>query len=235
MKNNRAALIAVAATFIAIAAVFLALSAARGAPAPADQTAAPATADALFDALRALPGLEAQYTEAKHMALLAVPLESRGALYYAPPGLLRREVTAPRPATLLITPAALRITEGGETETIDLRARDDVRLFVDALVRVLAGDRDRLAATYAIDYARDPADPARWTLTLTPRVEPLSKLIATLRLAGRGQVVETIRVDETNGDHTLTTITAATPRAFDAAARARLFDAPVPTAPKPTP
>lgn len=227
MKNNRAVWIALAAVVIALAAAYLALGAARAAPPktpapPSDP--APATADALFAALRALPGLEAQYTEQKHMALLAVPLESRGTLRYAAPGLLRREVTHPRPATLVITPDTLRITEDGKTETIDLRARTDVRLFVDALVRVLAGDRDRLAATYAIDYA--PAPDGAWTLTLTPKVEPLSNILTALRLAGRGHVVTTIRVDETNGDHTLTTITAATPRTYTPAERAQLFEAP---------
>lgn len=202
----------------------IALFAPAAPPSAPPSDPAPATADALFAALRALPGLEAQYTEAKHMALLAVPLESRGTLRYAAPGLLRRDVTHPRPATLVITPDALRITEDGKTETIDLRARTDVRLFVDALVRVLAGDRDRLAATYAIDYAPTPT--GAWTLTLTPKVEPLSDILTALRLAGRGHVVTTIRVDETNGDHTLTTITAATPRSYTPAERAQLFEAP---------
>lgn len=207
------------ALFLAFIALFT--------PAEPPDAPAPPTADALFAALRALPGLEARYTEHKHMALLAVPLESRGTLRYAAPGLLRRDVTHPRPATLVITPDALRITEDGTTETIDLRARTDVRLFVDALVRVLAGDRDRLAATYAIDYA--PAPDGTWALTLTPKVAPLSDILTALRLAGRGPVVTTIRVDETNGDHTLTTITAATPRTYTPAERKALFEAPAPS------
>lgn len=216
----------------ALAALTLAPRAHAAPAAPAAPAAAPATApadlDALLAAFRALPGLEARFTEDKHLALLAAPLRSEGTLRFAPPGHLRRDITAPRPTTLVITPDALHVTEAGATETIDLRARKDVRLFVESLVWILAGDRDRLTATYTLDHRPDPHDPARWTLTLTPRVAPLSDIIATIRLTGAALIVDTIEVTETNGDRTLTRITHATPRPYTPAERATLFTPPAP-------
>src|SRR5262245_33876290 len=55
----------------------------------------PADAKALFATFARIPGLEAHYTEKKHLALLAAPLESKGRLYFLAPGYLARVVESP--------------------------------------------------------------------------------------------------------------------------------------------
>ncbi|MFT6398238.1 MAG: hypothetical protein ACJAYU_002995 [Bradymonadia bacterium] len=175
----------------------------------------------LLDAFAGMPGLEADFIEEKQLGMLAMPLTSSGTLYFTQPGLLHRRVDEPRPSTVVITPDLLRFTDESGTEEIDLRARDDVRLFVESLVWVLAGDRVRLDEAYETHFV--PLGSA-WTLTLTPRDSPLSDIIATMVMRGNGLEVNTIEVTETAGDVTTTQISSANPaRIFDDAERGELF------------
>lgn len=194
----------------------------------AEQATAPATVEDLLAAFAELQGLQATFREEKAMALLAAPLVSEGQLFFAQPGYLRREITAPSESLVVITPDALYFEDATGSETIDLRARGDVRQFVESLVWILAGDAARLGETYELAYAHGEA-PGAWTLTLTPRGRPLSEIIARIRVAGVGHAVSTIVVEETAGDVTTTTITSADPtRVFDDAERERLFGLPAP-------
>ncbi len=207
-----------------------ALAAPDGGPQPTETPAAAAKADpigdlaALLGAFKAVDGLEARFTEEKRMALLAAPLRSAGALYYARPGHLRRQIETPRPAVVVIGPETLWLKDERGTETIDLAARRDVAAFAESLVLIFAGDRAKLEATYTIAFTPG-AD--GWTLALTPKVEPLSKLVSAIRITGRGPAVEAIRVVETSGDTTTTRIESADPtRRFTPAERAALFGPP---------
>ncbi|MBL9079719.1 MAG: outer membrane lipoprotein carrier protein LolA [Planctomycetes bacterium] len=189
----------------------------------------PADAAALFARLGAVTGLEATFEEQKHLALLAVPLQSKGRLYFhrpdpKGPGWLVREVTAPEPQSVRITPRELRLENRDGVEVIDLARSDKVRTFVQSLVHVFAGDEAALRKSYDVVYAPVPDDAAAWTLQLTPRAAPLDKLLRQLRLVGRGEAVERIEVLEPNGDRTVTRITTANPdRRFDAAEKRKLF------------
>jgi outer membrane lipoprotein-sorting protein len=175
----------------------------------------------LLAAFAAMPGLEATFVEEKHLGMLARPLTSTGTLYFTQPGLLHRRIDTPRPSTVVITPDTLRFSDESGTEEIDLRARADVRLFVESLVWILAGDQAALDATYSAEFTTEGSG---WTLTLTPRRAPLSDVISALSIRGTELSVEEIRVDETAGDSTITRISDADPaRTFDDAERTELF------------
>ena len=62
---------------------------------PAQERARPADAKTLLAVFARMPGLEATYTEEKKLALLALPLKSRGRIFFLPPGYLFRAVEAP--------------------------------------------------------------------------------------------------------------------------------------------
>ncbi len=188
----------------------------------ADAGAPPAKVglDDLLRAFAAMPGLEAGFVEQKRMALLAAPLESSGRLYFTQPGLLTREVRRPSPSRVVITPDKLYARDATGKQMIDLRARPDVKLFVESFVRVLAGDRAGLEQIYEMRFT--PGDP--WTLRLVPRGPPISKLIRAMEVSGRGLAVESVSVEETNGDASVTRITDADPaRRFSDAEKQRVF------------
>lgn len=218
------------------AVLWCAAAAAQEPPPPRAETPAPPTADqpaaaarpkdgkALLAAFAQMPGLQASYTEAKHISLLAVPLQSRGKLYFLRPGYLLRVVEAPEKSTLLITPKQLRLNGRDGEEVIDLQQSDHLRLFVTSLTRVFTGDEKTLDRDYRLDYVESRDDPAGWQLTLTPRGKPLSDMLARLVLHGSGMMVRQIEVVEPNGDRTVTTIADADPRRrFSAAEQAQLF------------
>ncbi len=190
---------------------------------------APATVEALLSSFAQLQGLEATFREEKEMALLAAPLVSEGRLQFAQPGLLRREITTPSPSLVIITEDALHFADASGSETIDLRARGDVRQFVESLVWILAGNTAQLRETYTLAYDTAPATAGHWTLTLTPQGRPLSEIVGRIVVRGVGPGVAAIVVEETNGDVTTTTILTADPtRVFTEAERAELFEPPSP-------
>jgi hypothetical protein len=214
---------------LGLAALGLAATAAAQAPTPPHERPRPADAAALFRTLGAVTGLEATFEEQKQVALLALPLQSKGRLYFfrpdpKAPGWLARIVEAPERSQVTITPRELRLEHRDGVEVIDLQRSDRVRTFVSSLVHVFGGDEAALHRTYRVAYEPDPADAAAWQLTLTPREAPLDKLLQQLRFVGRGEAVERIEVHEPNGDRTTTRILTANPaRRFDPAEQQRLF------------
>lgn len=192
-----------------------------GAQAP---TAGSVDADSLLVAFSKMPGLEAEFVEEKHLSLLAQPLVSRGRLFFTSPGLLRRAVSDPVPSTVIITPERLRMEDASGVQSIDLSSRPDLRPFVESLVWILAGNRQALHDAYAVTFVAATKADAQWTLTLAPKKEPLTHLIATITLRGNGLHVSEVVVTEKTGDSSVTRITRANPdRKFDAAERKRLF------------
>jgi outer membrane lipoprotein-sorting protein len=190
----------------------------------------PQTATELFNKMATLSGLEATFVETKKVALLKVPLRSEGKLFYMRPGYLLRQVTTPKPTQVLITPERLELKDAQGTRTMDLRARPDVKLFVESFIKVLAGDQASLAKAFDIQFERSttapqPANsPATWTLTLTPKAAPLSQLVRKLSLMGKGYAVERIEVLETKGDSAVTELTVkAVGRSFTDQEKRTLF------------
>jgi outer membrane lipoprotein-sorting protein len=195
------------------------------APKPA-APAQPASFEVLLDAFSRMPGLEAGFVEEKHLALLAEPLESRGRLFFARPGLLVRRVEAPRRSEVVITQTELRMSDADGEQSIDLRSRPDVRPFVESLTWLLAGNRKALAEVYAAAF--EPAREAKpWRITLTPKAGPIARLIQYIRIVGSGLAVSQIEVRETSGDETVTRIVDANPaRHFSADELKQLFGSP---------
>ncbi len=206
----------------------------KAAPQEPRQRPRPADATSLFRTFAAMTGLEARFEEDKHLALLALPLKSKGRLYFfrrdrTSAGYLARHVEQPEVSSVLITPTELRLQNRDGTEVVDLKRSDKVRTFITSLVHVFEGDEAALTKAYTVQFTpteKDKAekDPAGWTLTLVPRDKPLNQMLKSLHLVGEGEAVVRIEIEEPNGDRTVTRIVAADPtRTFDAAEQQRLF------------
>jgi hypothetical protein len=179
-----------------------------------------------MEQFRAVEGLEAQFREEKKMAILAVPLVSEGTIEFAAPDRLVRETTSPAASKLLVDSKQLRFSDVGGSQSIPLEGNPVVRLFVDAFVKVLAGDRAALEKIFAIELH---AVGKGWSMTLTPRLEPMKSVIARMQLEGNGVVVNQMRLVEVEGDETVTVFRAVnTQRHFSPAESARIFGAPSP-------
>ena len=186
-------------------------------PAPTPEALASLIAD-----LAAIPGLEARFREEKRLALLAEPLVSEGALYYARPDRLRRSVEQPVPSTLVLRGSELSMAAGGTARVIDLESQPTVRVFVESFRLILAGDLTRLRELYELDLRSATSD--GWELVLTPRAAPLSEAIASVQVRGQGRVLRELRVRESGGDETVTQFRDVDPaRSFSERERDELF------------
>ncbi len=184
--------------------------------------AAPKDAVSLFSKLATVQGFEARFREEKKLALLRAPVVSEGRLYYLSPGYLLRKVERPSASQVRITPKHLVVSDSGGERQIDLRSRPSVKLFVESFTRVLAGDRQALESIYNIKFV--PGSDSSWTLELLPKRAPLTQLIRSVSMSGRGFAVETVRVMEANGDFSETRLFEVDPeRRFSDQDRQTLF------------
>jgi outer membrane lipoprotein-sorting protein len=190
----------------------LAMAAGAAPPAGGDPPTATGPAVAGDAALRArladfaaMPGLSARFREEKHMTLLVDPIVSHGDIAFAPPDRLRRHVTDPVESLMLIRDGEMVIRDPEGTRRIDLASQPMVKIFVDGIMRLLAGDLDGLRSHYRMRF--DPGDggpAAQWSLRLEPTVSPLDGVIASLSFTGRGRALSELIVVETSGDETRT-------------------------------
>ena len=210
-------------SFVFSVALTLLISAttAHAAPTPA---AVPAlTLDSLMSQFRAVTGLEAKFHEEKKMALLSAPLLSEGAIYFSAPDRFVRETTAPAKSTLRVDSHELRFGDASGTQAIPLDGNPVVRLFVDAFVKVLQGDREALERIFAIELKTAGKG---WQLILKPKVAPMTQVIDRLELFGSGVAIDKMLLFEVDGDETDTVFSAVnTARKFSPAESARIFEA----------
>ncbi|MGB1274970.1 MAG: outer membrane lipoprotein carrier protein LolA [Nannocystaceae bacterium] len=200
--------------------------------APADASVAPATTQAssltlasLLDRMGAMQGLSATFREEKHMSLLAVPLVNEGTVHFARGVGLVRHTQAPAASTVLIRGDQLSVGAGGDRRDIDLGQNPVVRLFVDSIVKIYAGDRLALERMYTMQFL--PGEGQQWSLRLVPKLAPMDGIIAKVELRGEGLVLATMEIVERSGDVTVTTFSEVqVDRAFAPADIERLFQMP---------
>ncbi len=175
----------------------------------------------LLRGMAATRGVVAEFVEKKELALLAVPLESRGTLYFAPPDRLARFTTHPAETELRIDGEELHFRDASGGEEIDLSTSPLARAFVENLVAIFRGDAERLRERYELALS---GDAAAWELALVPRRAPLDRFVAGIFLRGDAGGMREMELRERDGDRTLTRFSAVDrDHAFSAAELARLF------------
>jgi outer membrane lipoprotein-sorting protein len=200
-----------------LAVLALVLLAALPVPAPA-LAQSTATVDSVLGRFARIEGLTLSFREEKHIALLSMPLVTEGTLAYARPGRLARRAGG---QIVLIDGSALRMSDGGREQHIDLTSQPIVRSFVDSFRAFLAGDRAALERSYTIAFAHTDAD---WTITLTPRAAPLTQFMTSIVFHGAGDALTRMTMTETSGDTTTTTFSSVDDHhRFGADEAARVF------------
>jgi hypothetical protein len=195
-----------------------ALAPARGLP------ASRAELERLMQGMASSPGVVARFTETKHLALLAEPLESRGTLYFIPPDRLVREVTRPGASRLVIDGGRLAIQDEAGGQEVDLAGNPIAREVIENFVALFAGDLAALERRYQVDF--EVATP-RWKLRLVPRAAAMRRLIARVEIRGDGSGMRELAMFEQDGDRTETRLLEVDPRhRFTSEELRRLFGAP---------
>lgn len=190
------------------------------APAAGAGDAAQPSLSALLARMAATRGVEAQFRETRELALLSVPLESRGSLYFVPPDRMARFQTEPAFSALVVDGDTVRFREA-EGEEIDLSGSPVARAFVQNFIVLWTGDRRRLEELYR---PRLRGSTSAWTLELVPRSDTLARYLAGVELSGAESGLQRMVVRDADGDRTTTRFERVDlDRAFDAAELERLF------------
>lgn len=166
----------------------------------AHASALPARLRELLTAFGRCPGLEANFTDEKKIALLAAPLTSSGKVYFYPPKSLARVVEKPRRSHLVVLGAKIIVREGSQRREVDFSDKPALRGLIGSLLHILAGNAERIESDYHADFKEDTSG---WHLELKPKNTDLRKLLAGLSFSGQDLRLSELRIKEANGDETV--------------------------------
>lgn len=166
-------------------------------------TLAPLAADASLSDVRRLLGGQsvicATFIQQKSLKALTRPLTSNGRLIFVAGKGVLWQVQAPFPARLLIKRDALiRWGDDGVTQKVNLEQTPVFRALSHIFLALFSGDTDRLTDIFDVE---SQSSQSQWRLTLIPKTETLSAIIATVRASG-GRFVEDLLIEEKHGDRT---------------------------------
>jgi hypothetical protein len=192
---------------------------------PRDARAAesPALVDGVAARLARPPVLRGRFEQDKRIAGFTQVLHSRGEFLLAAGSGVIWTTREPFAAELRLSRDALVSTQDGAVVmSLDAAREPGLRAINQLLFALLAGDVATLARQFRVDGA---VTAERWSLTLVPLDPGMAKVLTKIALAG-DRLVESVELDEANGDHTRIRFLeqSSTPAALTAAERAR-FDA----------
>jgi hypothetical protein len=164
------------------------------------------TLETLMERMGATPGVVAEFTERKEVALLKAPLSVEGVLYFVPPDRMVRRTRRPSVSVLTLDGDRMRFRDEAGGDDFDLSASPEARQFVDGFIVLFNGDLDGLRERYRVDFE---ATGARWQLGLAPRRSPVRDFIASITLRGEGATLQEMVLVETDGDRTTTVFGAS--------------------------
>ncbi|HZZ92061.1 MAG TPA: LolA-related protein [Usitatibacter sp.] len=163
---------------------------------------------ALMTLLHASHPARATFRETKYLRVLDQPVETTGELRFTPPDHLEKRSVGLNGETLVADKDMVTIERGGRTQALSLAQYPDIAVFVDSIRGTLAGDRALLEKAYRLSLK---GTQARWTLTLVPRDEKLTRIVKRIVITGSQAEVRRVEIDQADGDHSVMAITPAAP------------------------
>jgi hypothetical protein len=146
-----------------------------------------------------------RFEEVKEMAILDQAITQTGTLHFKAPDKLSKQIPFPVASSFEIQGDQLTImTAGKPDQQMDLEAYPPLRIFVESLRAVLAGDLDALQRHFATQLQGDRQG---WRLSLHPRDRVLARQVERIDIEGHATDINRYGILETNGDRTLTTLT----------------------------
>lgn len=161
-------------------------------------------------ALAAVPTVAAEFREEKTLAILDAPLIATGRLYYRAPDFLRKQTLYPQPEDYEADGHWLTIdTVSTGRRQFDLNGYPQLRPLVEAIRAAQAGDQATLERYYHLELQGVLTN---WRLRLSPKDATAQRYISAIVLHGQDGRIVGMETLEANGDRSMMTITALTPR-----------------------
>jgi outer membrane lipoprotein-sorting protein len=161
--------------------------------------------DGLMALFASSGGVRAEFVETRELAILAVPIETRGRLYFAPPDRLARHTTEPSPSSVVVQGDRVALRDETGEQVLSLGSSEVARTLVGNTAALLRGDLDALRARYEIEFeATDEA----WSLGLVPRSRVAKAIVERIDVRGSGRALSSMVTLEASGDSATTTFAA---------------------------
>jgi hypothetical protein len=147
---------------------------------------------------------EADFSEKKYLSMLKQPLESSGLLIYDAPDHLEQRTTLPRPQSVVLDHGIVTMHIGHRERVLRLADYPQLAPLIDSIRATLAGDRAALERVFELDFS---GTLERWQLRLEPRDAQLAATLKRIDLQGERDVVYQVDVLQSDGDHSVMSIT----------------------------
>ena len=170
--------------------------------------AAPLGLGQLMDALAASPHGTATFTEKKYISFLEQPVESSGTLRFVAPARLEKNTLKPTAESLVLDGEVLTVERGKRKQVLQLKDYPEVAGMIESIRATLAGDRRALERVYQLSLQ---GTTARWTLDLVPLDARVARMVTRIRMEGARAEVQTVEIQQADGDYSVMTIQAAAP------------------------
>lgn len=148
---------------------------------------------------------KATFVEKKFFGIIDRPITSSGDLSFTAPDKLVKRTLTPKPELLILNGDTLTIDQPGKSRmTVSLQEHPEVSAFIESIRGTLAGDRTALEKLYTLKLT---GSSSQWHLVLTPKQKRLSNIFSRIRIGGSGADVNSIDLDQSDGDHSEMVIT----------------------------
>jgi len=170
------------------------------------QTPVASAEEAAFDIAQLMQLLaqtkEAQfpYVEKKYSDLLAEPLVSSGTLLWRRPGIVEKNMAAPRAERFRIEGDELIVVRKGVEKRYPLASQPLLAAFAASLRGMLGGDSALLREHYTLALEGSASD---WHVDLVPLDDEMKRYVARIRVGGHGGKVTEIETREAGGDRSV--------------------------------
>lgn len=169
-------------------------------PAHAADIGAAWTLDRLMSTLAQHKSGRATFTETKTLSIATQPVESSGELMFVAPDHLEKHTLSPKPEHLVVDGDMLTVERNNRKYTLALARYPELGAFIDSIRATLAGNRFALERVYKVALSGRGDD---WTLTLTPLDSRMLKVVSTITLDGRRDVLRSVAIRQADGDRSV--------------------------------
>lgn len=158
----------------------------------------------LMQSMAEVKSSKRKFSERKYLKVLTAPLESSGTLSYQAPARLEKHTLAPREEHMVLDHGVIVVTRAGQGKrTMMVNQYPAVGAFVESIRATLAGDLKALEHYYQVKL-EGGAD--RWQLQLLPLDSATREVVREIRLAGRGNRINSVEIFEAGGDRSVMTV-----------------------------
>ena len=146
------------------------------------------------------------FTEQYFAGVLDRPLAASGELFYEAPDRLEKRTLKPRPERLTLENGILIIERRHKQYHVALADYPQAAPYIDSIRATLAGDRPALERVFRVEFSTSGDD---WNLLLSPLDARVAAQVATIRIQGSADDINTVTIEFANGDRSIMTLSAS--------------------------